>query len=41
MIEVGVVNSDIPLLLSKAAMKKARMTINMDDDTAIVFGKTA
>ena len=38
-IEVDYVLSDIPLLLSKKAMKKAGMVIDMRDDTATAFGK--
>ena len=34
-----VVNTDIPLLLSKTAMKRARMTLNFNNDTAEMFGK--
>ena len=39
MIEVDIIDSDIPLLLSKEAMKKAKMKIDLEDDTAIVLGK--
>ena len=35
-----VVDCDIPLLLSKTAMKKAGVVINMNDDTAVIFGKS-
>ena len=35
-----VVNSDIPLLLSKNSMKKAGIMIDMNTDTARIFGKT-
>ena len=38
-IEMDVVKSNIPLLLSKKAMKKVGMKIDMTDDTVIVFGK--
>lgn len=38
MIEVDIIDSDIPLLLSKEAMKKAKMKIDLEDDTAIVLG---
>ena len=38
-LEIDVVDSDIPLLLSKKAMKKAGMSINMQDDTVTAFGK--
>ena len=34
-----VVDADIPLLLSKMAMKRARMTLNFNNDTAEMFGK--
>lgn len=33
-----VVNSDIPLLLSKNAMKAAKVKLNLEDDTAEIFG---
>ena len=39
MIEVTIIDSDIPLLLSKIAMKKAKMKIDLEDDTTIVLGK--
>lgn len=39
MIEVEVIESDIPLLLSKSAMKKAGMIIFLSEDKAEVFGK--
>ena len=39
MIEVEVVNSDIPLLLSKQSMKKAKMILYMDKDYAEIFGQ--
>ena len=39
MIEVEIINSDIPLLLSKAAMKKAGMTIYLSEDAAEVFNQ--
>ena len=38
-IEADMVSSDIPLLLSKMAMKKASMKLNMENDTVIVYGK--
>ena len=38
MIEVDIIDSDIPLLLSKDAMKKAKMKIDLEDDSAIVLG---
>ena len=34
-----VVDADIPLLLSKMAMKRARTTLNFNNDTAEMFGK--
>ena len=34
-----VVDSDIPLLLSKNAMKEAKVHLNLENDTAEVFGK--
>ena len=34
-----VVDANIPLLLSKTAMKRARMTLNFNNDTAEMFGK--
>ena len=39
MIEVEIIDSDIPLLLSKAAMKKAGMTIYLSEDAAEVFNQ--
>ena len=38
-IRTDVVESNIPLLLSKESMKKANMIINLIDDTAMIFGK--
>ena len=38
-LEVDVIESDIPLLLSKKAMKKAGMSIDLKDDTVTVFGR--
>ena len=38
-IEVDVVKSDILLLLSKKAMKKAKMKIDLENDKCAVFGK--
>ena len=38
MIVTDLVDTDIPLLLSKSAMKKAGICINIADDTAIIFG---
>ena len=37
--EVDVVKSDIPLLMSKDMMKKIRMIIDLEDDTVLVKGK--
>ena len=37
-LEMDVVDSDIPLLLSKQAMKKAKMNIDLEDDTVTAFG---
>ena len=39
MLTTDVVSSDIPLLLSKSAMKNAKMHINLEDDTAEVMGQ--
>ena len=39
LIEVDVINSDIPLLMSKTHMKQLGITLNMADDTATVNGK--
>ena len=39
MIEVEIIDSDIPLLLSKAAMKKAGMTIYLSEDAAEVYNQ--
>ena len=38
-IKTNVVECDIPLLLSKTAMKKAGMIFNMKNDTVEIFGK--
>ena len=38
MLVTDVVRSDIPLLLSKSAMKSAKMHINLEDDTTEVMG---
>ena len=38
-LETDVADTDIPLLLSKAAMKKSSTIIDFDKDTAILFGK--
>lgn len=37
-IETDVVQTDIPMLLSKAAMKKADTMLNLKDDSVIMFG---
>ena len=39
-LRTDVVDCDIPILLSKTAMKKAGVVINMNDDTAVIFGKS-
>ena len=39
MIETDVVDADIPLLLSKAALKKAKSKFDFDNDSAIIFGE--
>ena len=38
-IDLDVIDSDIPLLLSKKAMKEMKMKINLEDDTVDVWGK--
>ena len=38
-IKTDVVESDIPLSLSKRSMKKARIEIDIQKDTATIFGK--
>ena len=38
-IKTDVVESDIPLLLSKQAMKKANVKLDLENDTAEIFGK--
>ena len=38
-IKTDVVESDIPLLLFKIAMKKAKMKINLEKDRCEIFGK--
>lgn len=40
MIVTDVVDTDIPLLLSKSAMKRAGISIDIVNDTAVVFGIT-
>ena len=37
-LELDLIDSDIPLLMSKKAMKAARMKINLDNDTVEVLG---
>ena len=39
-IQADVVPCNIPLLLSRVAMKKGKMTINSEDDTATLMGKS-
>ena len=36
-IRTDIVDADIPLLLSKTAMKNAKMSLNFDDDTLTAF----
>lgn len=38
-IRTDVVNSDIPLLLSRSSMKKAKIKMDLENDTAIILGK--
>ena len=38
-IKTDVVESDIPLLLSRAAMKKAAIKLDLETDTAVIMGK--
>ena len=38
-INVDIVDADIPLLLSKSAMKKAKVNLNFDSDTIDILGK--
>lgn len=38
-IRTVVVNSDIPLLLSRSSMKKAKIKMDLENDTAIILGK--
>ena len=40
MIRTDVVESDIPMLLSRSAMKKASVKLDMEHDRATIFGKT-
>jgi hypothetical protein len=39
MIETEIVDADIPMLLSKAALKNARAILDFNNDTAIMFGE--
>lgn len=39
MIKTDVVESDIPLLLSRTAMKKAAIKMDLENDTATIMGK--
>ncbi|CAC5357017.1 unnamed protein product [Mytilus coruscus] len=38
-LKIGVVDSDIPLLLSRSAMKKEEVKMDLENDTAIIIGK--
>ena len=38
-IKCHIVDSDLPLLLSKDAMKKAHMKLDLENDKAEIFGK--
>ena len=38
-IQADVVSSDIPLLLSKDSMKRAKMKLDLENDSASIFGK--
>lgn len=38
-IRTDVVTCNIPLLLSRSSMKKAEIIIDLNNDTAIIFGK--
>ena len=38
-IKTDVVGSDIPLLLSRTAMKTASVKMDLEKDTATIFGK--
>ena len=40
MLKTDVVDCEVPLLLSKSAMKSAGIVINMNSDSAIIFGKS-
>ena len=39
MIRANIVDSEIPLLLSKASMKKAKLILNFNDDSAQILGQ--
>lgn len=39
MIKTDVVDSEIPLLLSKTAMKNAKIKLDLENDKALIFGK--
>ena len=39
MIKTDVVESDIPLLLSRTAMKRAAIKMDLENDTATIMGK--
>ena len=39
-IKMDVVESDIPLLLSRSAMKMAAVKMNLENDTAVIIGNT-
>ena len=39
MIKASIVDSEIPLLLSKASMKRAQLILNFNDDTAEILGQ--
>jgi hypothetical protein len=38
-VKTDVVESDIPLLLSRSAMKKAGVKMDLENDTAVIMGK--
>ena len=38
-IDLDIIDSDIPLLMSKKAMKEMKMKINMEDDTVDIWGR--
>jgi hypothetical protein len=38
-VKTDVVESDIPLLLSRSAMKKAGIKMDLENDTAVIMGK--